>query len=70
MWDQMASSMAENHAGSDDMLDGSVIAILGVATKYDSGPTTKQKVYQRMFEHLALGDHTVVANLIVMKMAR
>lgn len=69
MWDQMASSMAESHAGSDDMLDGSVIAILGVATKYDSGPTTKQKVYQRMFEHLALGDHTVVANLIVMKMA-
>ena len=66
MWDQM-SSIADNN-NSDDMLEGSVISILGISSKFDSGPTTKQKVYHRMFEHLALGDHTVVANLIVTKM--
>jgi exportin-7 len=40
-----------------------------IVSKLDqSGPSTKQKVYQRMFEHLGLGDHTVVANIIVTKM--
>ena len=39
-----------------------------MSTKLDSVPSTKQKVYQRMFEHLAMGDHTAVANLIVTKM--
>eukprot|EP00549_Striatella_unipunctata_P004476 CAMPEP_0118679928 /NCGR_PEP_ID=MMETSP0800-20121206/4064_1 /TAXON_ID=210618 ORGANISM="Striatella unipunctata, Strain CCMP2910" /NCGR_SAMPLE_ID=MMETSP0800 /ASSEMBLY_ACC=CAM_ASM_000638 /LENGTH=513 /DNA_ID=CAMNT_0006575985 /DNA_START=54 /DNA_END=1594 /DNA_ORIENTATION=+ len=38
-----------------------------MAAKLDSTPSTKQKVYQRMFEHLAMGDHTAVANLIVSK---
>lgn len=38
-----------------------------MAAKLDSGPSTKQKVYQRMFEHLGMGDHTAVANLIVTK---
>ena len=66
MWDQMSSSADKN--SSDDMLDGTVISILGMTAKYDSGPSTKHKVYHRMFEHLGLGDHTVVANLIVNKM--
>lgn len=43
----------------------SVVSMM--ASKIDSGPTSKQKVYQRMFEHLGMGDHTTVANLIVTK---
>ena len=39
-----------------------------MAAKLDSAPSAKQKVYQRMFEHLQMGDHTAVANLIVTKM--
>jgi exportin-7 len=39
-----------------------------IVAKLDSAPSTKQKIYQRMFEHLGLGDHTVVANIIVTKM--
>ncbi|EEC50702.1 predicted protein [Phaeodactylum tricornutum CCAP 1055/1] len=36
--------------------------------RLDSGGTsTKQKIYLRMFEHLGMGDHTAVANLIVTK---
>eukprot|EP01083_Nonionella_stella_P122247 367708_1 len=38
-----------------------------MASKLDSVPSAKQKVYQRMFEHLGMGDHTAVANLIVTK---
>ena len=38
-----------------------------MAAKLESGPSSKQKVYQRMFEHLGMGDHTTVANLIVTK---
>ncbi|EED92291.1 hypothetical protein THAPSDRAFT_34505 [Thalassiosira pseudonana CCMP1335] len=30
----------------------------------------QQKVYQNMFEHMGLGDHTVVANLIVTKIGK
>ena len=44
------------------------VSVVGMmAAKLDSGPSTKQKVYQRMFEHLGMGDHTTVANLIVTK---
>jgi len=39
-----------------------------MSSKLDSAPSTKQKVYERMFEHLGMGDHTQVANLIVTKM--
>ena len=38
--------------------------------KLESVPSTKQKVYQNMFEHMGLGDHTVVANLIVTKIGK
>ena len=38
--------------------------------KLESIPSTKQKVYQNMFEHMGLGDHTVVANLIVTKIGK
>jgi exportin-7 len=47
---------------------GSVSSIGGM--KLESVPSTKQKVYQNMFEHMGLGDHTVVANLIVTKIGK
>jgi exportin-7 len=63
MWDQMASN--SNAEGSGETL--SVVGMM--AAKLDAaGPSTKQKVYQRMFDHLAMGEHTAVANLIVTKM--
>jgi len=58
MWDQVSGS------GSSG---GSVGMVGMMASKLDSAPSAKQKVYQRMFEHLAMGDHTAVANLIVTK---
>jgi exportin-7 len=62
MWDQMSGT---NSASGDSSLG--VVGMM--AAKLDSGgPSTKQKIYQRMFEHLGLGDHTAVANLIVTKM--
>lgn len=60
MWDQMSGASS---SASDSM---SVVGMM--AAKLDSGPTTKQQIYQRMFEHLGLGDHTEVANLIITKM--
>lgn len=60
MWDQVSGSSVGG-LGS-----GSVVGMM--AAKLDSAPSTKQKVYQRMFEHLGMGDHTAVANLIVTKM--
>ncbi|GMI31150.1 hypothetical protein TrRE_jg11440 [Triparma retinervis] len=58
MWDQ---------SGSTTM--SSISSIITPSSKIGSehAPTTKQKVYQRMFEHMAMGDHTSVANLIVTK---
>eukprot|EP00985_Skeletonema_marinoi_P000640 scaffold227_cov116-Skeletonema_marinoi.AAC.2 len=38
--------------------------------KLESVPSTKQKVYQNMFENMGLGNHTVVANLIVTKIGK
>jgi exportin-7 len=61
MWDQMASS-SSNSATGDSLSVGMIVA------KLDSAPSTKQKIYQRMFEHLGMGDHTVVANIIATKM--
>lgn len=49
-------------SGSDSMSLGGM--------KMESVPSTKQKVYQNMFETMALGDHTVVANLIVTKIGK
>lgn len=62
MWDQMSGG------GSSRSIDN--LSVVGMmASKLDSGgPSTKQKIFQRMFEHLGLGDHTAVANLIVTKM--
>jgi exportin-7 len=61
MWDQMSGGSGP---------PGESLSVVGMmAAKLDaSGPSTKQKVYQRMFEHLGMGDHTAVANLIVTKM--
>ena len=63
MWDQVSGP---NSSGSND----SAISVVGMMTsKLESGaPSTKQKVYLRMFEHLGMGDHSTVANLIVTKM--
>lgn len=49
-------------SGSDSMSLGGM--------KMESVPSTKQKVYQNMFETMALGDHTVVANMIVTKIGK
>jgi exportin-7 len=67
MWDQMLSSPSTTNT------DGSISVVGMMASKLDAaaggvGSTTKQKIYQRMFEHLGMGDHTAVANLIVTKM--
>mmetsp|Transcript_21423 Transcript_21423/g.46535 ORF Transcript_21423/g.46535 Transcript_21423/m.46535 type:complete len:1110 (-) Transcript_21423:197-3526(-) len=47
----------------------SSISTMG-SMKLESVPSTKQKVYQSMFESMGLGDHTVVANLIVTKIGK
>ena len=60
MWDQMSGSTSSS--SGDNLSVGMIVA------KLDSAPSTKQKVYQRMFDHLGMGDHTVVANIIVTKM--
>jgi exportin-7 len=60
MWDQMSGSASPS--SGDNLSVGMIVA------KLDSAPSTKQKVYQRMFDHLGMGDHTVVANIIVTKM--
>ena len=62
MWDQMSGS-APSATSGDNLSVGMIVAKLD-----SSAPSTKQKIYQRMFEHLGLGDHTVVANIIVTKM--
>ena len=62
MWDQVSGS----GSGTPTGVAVSIVA-MNVA-KLDSTPSTKQKVYQRMFDHLQMGDHTAVANLIVTKM--
>ncbi|KAL3918381.1 MAG: hypothetical protein SGILL_004261 [Bacillariaceae sp.] len=61
MWDQMSGTNTSSSSG-DTLSVGMIVA------KLDSAPSTKQKVYQRMFEHLGMGDHTTVANIIVTKM--
>eukprot|EP00429_Kryptoperidinium_foliaceum_P009915 CAMPEP_0176004324 /NCGR_PEP_ID=MMETSP0120_2-20121206/1634_1 /TAXON_ID=160619 /ORGANISM="Kryptoperidinium foliaceum, Strain CCMP 1326" /LENGTH=1115 /DNA_ID=CAMNT_0017337001 /DNA_START=172 /DNA_END=3520 /DNA_ORIENTATION=+ len=61
MWDQMSGSSSSASTG-DGLSVGMIVA------KLDAAPSTKQKIYQRMFEHLGMGDHTVVANIIVTKM--
>lgn len=66
MWDQVSSG-----SSSALTVGGTVVSVVGMGSittsKLDSAPSTKQKVYQRMFEHLGMGDHTAVANLIVTK---
>jgi exportin-7 len=49
---------------------GSGIAATMGSMKLESIPSTKQKVYQNMFENIRLGDHTVVVNLIVTKIGK
>lgn len=56
MWEQSSSG-------------SSSISTMG-SMKLESVPSTKQKVYQNMFENMGLGDHTVVANLIVTKIGK
>jgi hypothetical protein len=37
------------------------------AVRMDSGPVIKQKAYQSMYEHMGMGDHVAVTNIIVTK---
>mmetsp|Transcript_50614 Transcript_50614/g.98983 ORF Transcript_50614/g.98983 Transcript_50614/m.98983 type:complete len:1106 (+) Transcript_50614:331-3648(+) len=61
MWDQVSGS---------DSISETVVTVVGMGTlKLDSGLNTKQKVYERMFDHMGMGDHTTVANLIITKVA-
>jgi exportin-7 len=64
MWDQMSGS-SNTGVGS---LGGDTLSVGMIVAKLDSAPSTKQKVYLRMFEQMGMGDHTVVANIIVTKM--
>jgi exportin-7 len=62
MWDQVSGSQS-------GAATGTTVSIVAMnVARLDAAPSTKQKVYQRMFDHLQLGDHTAVANLIVTKM--
>lgn len=63
MWDQISSN-----ASSDSSSENFTVVGMMAAKLESGGPSTKQKVYQRMFEHLGMGEHTAVANLIVTKM--
>jgi len=56
MWDQVSNPNTNQ---------GSVVGMM--TSKLDAGPTTKQKVYQRMFDQMGMGDHTTVAELIATK---
>ncbi len=64
MWDQMSG----NSSSGVSSLGGDTLSVGMIVAKLDSAPSTKQKVYLRMFEQLGMGDHTVVANIIVTKM--
>eukprot|EP00531_Pseudo-nitzschia_arenysensis_P017265 CAMPEP_0116122248 /NCGR_PEP_ID=MMETSP0329-20121206/4115_1 /TAXON_ID=697910 /ORGANISM="Pseudo-nitzschia arenysensis, Strain B593" /LENGTH=1117 /DNA_ID=CAMNT_0003616087 /DNA_START=353 /DNA_END=3702 /DNA_ORIENTATION=+ len=64
MWDQMSGSSSSGVSS----LGGDTLSVGMIVAKLDSAPSTKQKVYLRMFEQLGMGDHTVVANIIVTKM--
>ena len=62
MWDQMSGSAS---GGSGEGIVGLMASKLDPSS---TQPSAKQKIYIRMFEHLGMGDHTTVANLIVTKM--
>jgi len=64
MWDQMSGATS---GSSGDGIVGMMASKLDPSSA-SSGPSAKQKIYMRMFEHLGMGDHTAVANLIVTKM--
>jgi exportin-7 len=64
MWDQMSA----NSTSGVSSLGGDTLSVGMIVAKLDSAPSTKQKVYLRMFEQLGMGDHTIVANIIVTKM--
>jgi len=64
MWDQMSGNISSGVSS----LGGDTLSVGMIVAKLDSAPSTKQKVYLRMFEQLGMGDHTVVANIIVTKM--
>lgn len=65
MWDPVNESSS---GGPTVNIGGNVVSVVSMVTsKLESDPSTKQKVYQRMFDHLGMGDHTAVANLIVTK---
>ena len=50
-------------------IGGTIVSVVGMGSmsNLDPAPSAKQKMYQRMFDHLGMGDHTAVSNLIVTK---
>lgn len=66
MWDQVAG--ANSSSAIDAANPGMSVVGLMAAKLEGGGPTNKQKVYLRMFDHLGMGDHMTVANLIVTKL--
>ncbi|CAM9433151.1 unnamed protein product, partial [Chrysoparadoxa australica] len=58
MWEQ------HHLSGALGGLSGIMVGSLG---KSDYEPNLKQKVFQRFFEHMGLGDHSAIINVIVTK---
>lgn len=58
MWEQHGMSAAAALTG---LMMGSGLP------KQDYAPTHKQKVFARFFEHIGMGDHAAIINMIVTK---
>lgn len=39
------------------------------SVRMDSGPMLKQKAYQTMYEHMGMGDHVAITNIMVTKVS-
>ncbi|CAM9455170.1 unnamed protein product, partial [Phaeothamnion confervicola] len=58
--------MWENHGMSPSVALTGIVMVGGIAKpEYTANP--KQKVFQRFFEHMGLGDHATIINIIVTK---
>mmetsp|Transcript_992 Transcript_992/g.1252 ORF Transcript_992/g.1252 Transcript_992/m.1252 type:complete len:1105 (-) Transcript_992:236-3550(-) len=57
-----------HHPGSSSLGSRApILAMVGGSGGIDYQPSLKQEIFQRMFEHLGLGDHTAVVNIVVTK---
>jgi exportin-7 len=62
MWDQMSGN------GNSNATENIVSMMTSKLDHAAAGPSTKQQIYLRMFDHLGMGDHSEVSNLIITKM--